>query len=219
MSSSVTARGVFSVELCPSEGQTVRGYQALWSRNDGREPPGYCLLTKVSPPSQDEVGNKWWKVFPDGGSVGFKDSGESWNLLFCWGELDWPWVNVVSESPGPWGCSRRPLEELSSCTRPRARAQSWSVHRIERALSWEDQGKREPVGRDDAKWAWRQPVLHAMALGSASGKPGLESAEMSMETQTSTGRWAISQQHHLASFTRTIPLMAFLDVPLVQDAH
>ena len=58
MSSSVTARGVFSVDLCPSEGQTVRGYQALWSRNDGRGPPRYCLLTKVSPPSQDEVGNK-----------------------------------------------------------------------------------------------------------------------------------------------------------------
>ena len=61
MPSSVTARGVFSVEPCPSEGQTMRGYQALWSRNDGREPPRYMsvdMLTKVSPPSQDEVGNK-----------------------------------------------------------------------------------------------------------------------------------------------------------------
>lgn len=33
-----------------------------------------------------------------------------------------------------------------------------------------------------------QPILHSVALGSASGKPGLESAEMSMETQTSIDR-------------------------------
>lgn len=61
MSSSVTARGVFSVEPCPSEGQTVGGYQALWSRNDGREPPRYVSVgmpTKVSPPSQEEAGNR-----------------------------------------------------------------------------------------------------------------------------------------------------------------
>ena len=167
MPSSVTARGVFSVEPCPSEGQTMRGYQALWSRNDGREPPRYMsadMLTKVSPPSQDEVGNKWWKLLPDGGCAGCKDSGTSWNLSV--GESrtghEWMWLVRV---PDQGGCSRWPLEELSSRTRPRGRAgPSIVLNELcpektkGRGSQWGEMVPDEPRGSlSSILWLWDQP--------------------------------------------------------------
>ena len=165
----------------------MRGYQALWSRNDGREPPRYMsanMLTKVLPPSQDEVGNKRWKLLPDGGCVGCKDSGTSWNLSV--GESrtghEWMWlVRVLDQG----GCSRRPLEELSSRTRPRGRAGP--------SIILKSSVLRRPreEGASGERWCQMSPEAaypHSVALGSASGKPGLESAEMSMETQMSIDR-------------------------------